>query len=439
MKTNVKTKTPTIRNFNGFPVKKQTPQHELLRAVSACMLFESSFYESGMSVANRIVALCDKVSGEDLCNLAIYARENLKLRHVPLFLIVQIFKKPAALRGPIRQTIERVIQRVDELAELVSLYWKNGKRPLPRQMKLGLADAFAKFDEYQFAKYDSEGSIRLRDVMFLVHPEPSHGRGALYTRIANRELKTPDTWETELSSGANKRETFTRLIEEEKLGYMALLRNLRNMAQSGVSNSLVSKALIDGAARSKALPFRFIAAAKAAPEFADACSTALQLSAAELPKLTGRTIILVDVSGSMNDRLSGKSDLNRLQAASALAILCREVCENCRVYTFSNSVKQVSNYRGLPLADAIDISQPHGGTELRKAILDLPRDYDRLIVITDEQSQDGIADPVPGSLAYIINVASYTPALPDRGKFVRVNGFSERILDWIMLEESYEE
>ena len=234
-----------------------------------------------------------------------------------------------------------------------------------------------------------QAAIRLKDVMFLVHPKPDNeAQAALFKKIADGTLETPDTWEVALSAGADKKETFERLIREGKLGYLALLRNLRKMLEVGADEALIRGALSAGAAGSKALPFRFIAAARAAPRFEAQLDAAMQIAVQELPKLAGRTVVLVDVSGSMDAALSGKSDLKRMDAACGLAIMARELCEDCRVFAFSTAIAEIPARRGMALTDAIQSSMPHGGTNLGGAVayVNANVEYDRLIVVTDEQS-----------------------------------------------------
>src|SRR5262245_25197908 len=217
-------------------------------------------------------------------------------------------------------TVAKVIQRADELAELVAIYWRNGRRPLSAQLKKGLARAFKKFDAYELAKYDRPGPVRLRDVLFLVHAKPKAAEQAeTWRKLAEKELDSPDTWEVALSGGADKKASFERLIRGGKLGYLALLRNLRSMAQAGVDEELVRAAILDRKGARRVLPFRFVAAARAAPLFDRELDRALQAAIADQRKLPGRTLVLVDVSGSMGARLSQRSDLTRMDAAAALA------------------------------------------------------------------------------------------------------------------------
>lgn len=424
----------------GGTAGRQTPTQELTRAVATCLLWEPTFYEKGDDIAARIADLCKAVPVETVASLAVQAREDWKLRHVPLWLCVQL----AALArgrgdGLTRSTLARVIQRPDELGEFLSLYWRDGKRPLSGQIKKGLAAALGKFDAYRLAKWNRDAAVKLRDVLFLCHAKPMDAeQDALWKQLIDGTLAPADTWEVALSAGADKRETWTRLLAEKKLGYMALLQNLRNMIQAGVEPPLVAGALQAGATRSKALPFRFVAAARHAPQFAQDLSDAMVLALGDAPKLAGTTVLVVDVSGSMDDKLAGKSELSRLDAAGALAVLLREVCASIRVFTFSTMLAEVPNLRGLGLIDAIVHSQAHGGTYLAQALntvrVQAPK-ADRIIVVTDEQSHDGTVQPWAPS-ATIINVAPYKPGLDTSGGWNRISGWSERIVDWLQIAEA---
>jgi hypothetical protein len=328
--------------------------------------------------------------------------------------------------------VAEVIQRADELSELIAVYWRNGRRPLPAQFKKGLARAFEKFDAYELAKYDRPGPVRLRDVLFLVHAKPkAEEQAETWRRLAEKELDQPDTWEVALSAGADKRATFERLLREGKLGYLALLRNLRNMSEAGVDERLVKQAIADRKGARRVLPFRFVAAARAAPRFDRELDKALLAAIDDQRRLKGRTIVLVDVSGSMAAPLSRRSDLTRMDAAAALGAL---VNGDTRVFTFSNEVKEVAARSGLAGIDAIVRSQPHQGTWLGKAVEHINgQRHDRLIVITDEQSHDEVPDPV-APRAYLINVASSRNGV-GYGRWVHLDGFSEQVLRWI---EAYE-
>jgi len=305
-------------------------------------------------------------------------------------------------------------------------------------VKKGLAAAFGKFDEYALAKYDRAGVVRLRDVLFLSHARPANeAQAALWKRLVQNELAAPDTWEVALSAtgrtqGADKRQAWERLLAEHKLGALALLRNLRNLHTAGVSEELVVSALIT-MKTDRVLPFRFLAAARNAPQWEDALEQAmfraLRDQAARLP---GHTVLLVDVSGSMESPLSHRSEMLRADAAYGLAILLREIADKVTIYAFSDNAVRVPARRGMALRDALDRSQPHSGTFLGAALdkveADCREGYDRVVVITDEQSHDRVN--APRGKGYAINVASNRNGV-GYGAWTHIDGWSEAVIEYI--------
>lgn len=418
-------------NSVGTMVPVISPENQLKRLVLASMLFEKQFYLDGKTSAELIKALVPKVDPAKVADLAIAARSEYKLRHIPLLLVREL-----ARIGKLRYTtLASVIQRADEMGEFLSIYWSEGRSALSNQVKRGLATAFGTFNEYQLAKFDkNSAAVSIRDVMFLTHPKPqSPEQTALFKRVANQELATPDTWETELSAGADKGETFSRLMREKKLGALAFLRNLRNMTQAGVPPELIrsygATVNVD-----RVLPFRFVAAARIVPQFEDMLEAMMFRSLATMEKLPGKTVLLVDVSGSMfGAKVSAKSDLDRFDAAAALAMLCKEVCEEVEIYTFSNNLARVAPRSGFALKDALSQSQNHGGTNLGSSLKQLTSTHDRIIVFTDEQSQDTVVAPKCGN-GYIVNVAAYENGVNHEAWAV-VSGFSEAVIDYIRISE----
>ncbi len=438
MRLNVfKSTKPRPRTHEGAPAKTITPEQALRRSVLSCMLWEGEFYEDGVQIAGRIHELVPQVAPERVAALAVEARERMKLRHAPL-LLVREMARYATHRALVAETLTRVIQRADELSEFVAVYWAGGRQPLSAQVKKGLAAAFGKFDEYALAKYDRAGAVRLRDVLFLSHARPvDEAQAALWKRLAENELATPDTWEVALSAagrGENeKREAWERLLTERKLGALALLRNLRNLQTAGVSEELVLSAF-SALKTDRVLPFRFLAAARNAPQWEEALETAMfRALEGRTAKLAGHTVLLVDVSGSMESPISGRSEMRRSDAAYGLAILLWEIAEKVTIYTFSQSAVLVPSRRGMALCDALDKSQAHGGTYLGAALKqvegDFSKGYERLVVITDEQSHDQVS--APRGKGYVINVASYQNGV-GYGPWTHVDGWSEAVVDYIV-------
>ena len=415
------------RTHEGAAAVAVTPEQALRRSVMACMLWESEFYEDGVAIAARIAALVPKVPAAKVAAMAVEARTAMKLRHAPL-LLVREMARYMTHRALVAETLAEVIQRADELAEFVAIYWAEGRAPLSGQVKKGLAAAFPKFDEYALAKYDRAGAVRLRDVLFLSHAKPRDAaQAAVWKRLVDGELATPDTWEVALSSGGDKLAHWERLLRERKLGALALLRNLRNMQEAGVREELVVSAL-DAMKTERVLPFRFLAAARYAPQWEEALERAMFRSVADGAKLAGHTVVLVDVSGSMSAPLSQRSDMLRLDAAYGLAILLREIAEKVSVYTFSDEAKLVPARRGFALRDAMEASQPHGMTRLGAALESIRERYDRIVVVTDEQSHDSV--PAPKGKGYMINVASARNGV-GYGAWSHIDGWSEAVVEYI--------
>lgn len=419
-----------VRTAGGAPAFPHlTPLEQLRRSVLSCLLWESEFYESGQTIGDRIADLAGQVKPEDLAALAVEARQVHNLRHVPLLLAAELAKHA---RGTplVGETLPKVILRADEVSEFLTLYWRKGKTPIAKQVKKGLAAALQSFNAYQLAKYDREKAIRLRDVLFLVHAKPKdEAQAAIWKQMVDGTLPAPDTWEVALSAGGDKRETFERMLREGTLGYLALLRNLRNMVEASVDEGLIRDALLARKGAQKVLPFRYIAAARACPRLEPVIDQALSEAISDLPVLPGKTAVLVDVSGSMHERLSSRSDLTRMDAAAALASL---IHGEVRMFSFSYQVVEVPPRRGMAGVDAIIRSQAHGGTALAQAVQAINQQvaHDRLIVITDEQATDGrVPDPVAAK-AYMVNVASNKNGV-GYGKWTHLDGFSEGILRWI--------
>ena len=204
------------------------------------------------------------------------------------------------------------------------------------------------------------------------------------------------------------------------------------MDQAGVDEALVKDAILARRGAERVLPFRYVAAARAAPRFEPWLDQALAETVLEGAVFDGRTIILVDVSGSMDARLSARSDLTRMDAAATLASI---VPGEVRVFTFSNAVKEVPPRRGMAGIDVVVRSQPHGGTELGKAIEKINAlAHDRLIVVTDEQSHDRVPAP-KAAKAYMVNVASARNGVGYGPNWVHVDGFSEAVLGFIREHE----
>lgn len=460
-----------LLNAEGGRAQKVSPEFQLRRSIMACLLWENSFYESGESIEKRIEDLCKLVHPNIIKIFALEAREKMHLRHVPLLLTLELLKKENSKAS---ELIPLVVKRADEMAELLAMYWRNGKRPLAAQLKKGLARAFTNFSAYSLAKYNGDNVVKLRDVAFMVHPKPLDSEQAkVWAKLVNKsyfpeeikqylnlgdfeKLESPDTWEVSLSSGADKKATWERLMNEGKLGGIALLRNLRNMEQASVSLDLIKEyaARVDV---SMILPFRFLTAGRVVPKMESVVEGMFLRAVEDKPKLSGKTILIVDVSGSMyNGSLSSYSEVDRAGVACSLATLARELCQDVAIYaTAGNDFTRVHETalvparRGFALSDGIyKMKYPLGGGGIfLKQVIDFVREKegsaDRIIVITDEQDcatahDDQATKAVPfGKYNYIINVSVEKNGVGYGNKWHHIDGFSDAVLDYIREYEEF--
>lgn len=460
--------------------------YENLRRIAVTwFLFEEPFYGKAEDIYALLKKWCGEVEGEQLAALAVECREMFNLRRMPLFLARELARHYQG--SMVSDTIANVIRRPDEITDFLALYWKDGNdQPLSKQVKLGLAAAFKKFDEYQLAKYDRAGEIKLRDVLFLVHAEPEDAPGRKNTRkerkaereqdknikgkslgeklfeaLVNRTLSIPDTWEVALSKGDNKRRVFERLMEENKLGDDAFLRNIRGMSEAGITLATLREELGHRNFK-RQLPTQFLAAAKEVPALEEEIIEALLRKVGQT-KIGGKTCVIIDVSGSMNQGLSNKSDMRRVDAAIALAMILRESCESCVIYATAgdDGAKQhetaiIPKRRGMALRDALleTFTQERsnkkflgGGGIFVVQVMSYVAEqeegtkFDRVVILTDEQDTDIKSNTVDkakrlGQYNYILNVAPEKFGVVTGGKWTRISGFTEHVVDFLLLNES---
>jgi len=367
----------TGKNYEGAKAYAMTPELELYSAVVTASLSDT-FYEKQDERTNRIAQLIGKVSPEFVAQLAVYTRTEMHLRSIPMLLLVDLAKVHNG-DDLVARAVEKTVLRADEIMELLMCYqWRNPSNDerkklgkLSRQIQNGLQRAFNRFDEYQFAKYDRDNlEVKLRDALFLVHPKAKdEQQQALFDKIMNRQLEVPYTWETELSAlGQQKfdsdekkleavREKWEELINSGKLGYMAQMRNLRNILQADVSlleMQKVANRLADAeqVAKSKQLPFRYLSAYREIEKVKSTHTTALmnaleaavKCSASNIEGFDENTRVLLasDVSGSMWSPISQRSTIRNYDIGILLSMLLRNRCKQVVAGIFGDDWKVVN-------------------------------------------------------------------------------------------------
>lgn len=447
MKINVAKTTERLAGGSGKIAATQSYEGQLRRAVMANLLWEKPAYQDGKLITENISALIPQVAPETVAEIALEARKVQKLKHVPLFIAIEMLKHPEH-KPLVGRLLPEIVNRPDFLSETLALYWNNGKTPLANQLKKGLAEAFHNFDEYQLSKWNRSQEIRLRDVMFLVHPKPRNMVEAeLWEGLAKDCLKPADTWEVGLSSGENKKDVWTRLMETKKLGANAFLQNLDNITNCGVEDHII-RAYFAIVNPEWLLPVDFFKAVDHNPRYAlnieDLMYRCLRMS----KKLKGKTILIVDVSGSMTTLISEKSTYSRRDVAAMMAVLAREVCEDVSIYatagndgTKQHKTKKLDDIRGFALARKVSEADKvvGGGGIFTRQCLEYIRPLEpapeRIIVFSDSQDCDWPHSRTPapfGHYNYIVDVSSNTHGVNYKGIWdAEVSGWSEHFLKFI--------
>lgn len=458
--------TPSGTTYEGAPGYARDVKGELFLLGVANMVAEDTFYEGASERDARFRSLVIQAAAEDpqwTTDFLRWLRADGNMRSAPIVAAAEIAHiQPKGIRP--RPIVDAVLQRADEPGEIVAYYMSRYGRALPKPLKRGVADAVQRlYNERSLLKYDtSSASVRFGDVLDLVHPSPDpakrwqgdlfkhaldrrHGRDnpipdSLHTLIENewatRSL-TEDpqaflrvvnarlaafTWENVLSLLGNridKRVLWEAVIPS--MGYMALLRNLRNFDEAGVSDEVAERIGVkladpDEVARSRQFPFRFLAAYNAAPSlrWGHALEKALGLSLANVPALKGSTLILVDRSGSMfHDGISKRSGLSRADAAAVFGSALALRAEHPRLVQFGTSHEQVRFTRATSLLKLLGKFGSMGGTQTAEAVRGNYHGHDRVVIVTDEQAWGGYyggdpTDVVPPHVpVYTWNLAGY--------------------------------
>lgn len=494
MKFNIFTKKENdVTNYEGAKAYALTPELELYSAVVTAGLSDT-FYEKADTRLARIQDLMLKNDPEFVAKLAIYARTEMYMRSIPMVLAVELAKLNSG-NGLVAKTVNGVVKRADEITEILAYYqMANGRtgvkklNKLSKQVQKGLSESFNRFDEYQFAKYNREADIKLRDALFIVHPKAKdEAQQAVFNRIAADELAVPYTWETELSAlGQLKYESekakaaafnakWEELIDSNKVGYMALMRNLRNILEAKVSVAHVRKVCDylsneTAVANSKQLPFRFLAAYREvkllSSEFVTMVLNALEDAVvASVKNLKGfdeetRVLIACDVSGSMQKPVSAKSKVLLFDIGLMLGMLMQSKCKRVVTGMFGDSWKVINMPNRAVLNNVQEYYKREGevgyatnGYKVIDDLVDRNVVMDKVMLFTDCQMWNTKADGAslekswkaykaiaPNAKLYLFDLAGYgtTPVSVQKNDVCLIAGWSDKVFDVLQAIENGE-
>lgn len=430
---------PSGLTHEGAPGYARDAKGELFLLAVSNMVGENTFYEKAGDRDERYETLVAQVAVADpdwTGRFLGWLRNEGNMRSASLVGALEAARALLAARMPgARQIVRSVLRRADEPGEALAYWTSRYGRAIPKPVKRGIADAVTvMYDEYNLLKYDTGSKgFRFADVLDLTHPTPKapwqgdlfacalarrHNREqtcaeSLITLAANARLRAAAvenpsamldptalraagmTWEDALSlvgSKVEKAALWSALIPS--MGFMALLRNLRNFDEAGVSDEIaatVAARLSDSeqVAKSRQFPFRFLSAYRAAPSlrWGHALDRALTASLANVPELTGRTLILVDLSGSMQDRAGGRnSDMTRADVAKVFGAGLAMRTDPTLVW-FDTSSGRIDVPKGGSLLKLVEsFPKAGGGTATAAAVERWYAGHDRVVLITDEQA-----------------------------------------------------
>ena len=451
-------------NKSGHAAYKMKDKEKLVTQVLTSFFNESKFYGDNSAEMQETIKSVIATDPAFVAKLAVFARREFNMRSVAhvltAYLAHEVEGKPYA-----KDTIKAISLRGDDVTEIMSCYINLfGNRPIPNSLKKGIAEAMQGFDEYTLAKYKGDGkSVKMRDLLCICRPTPKNDeQSAMWKRLLNGELATPYTWETELSANGNNAKTWEKLIDSGKVGYMALLRNLRNILTANPSNVNTVLDIIQDPVRvkkSKQFPFRFLSAYKELKNIGgsrvfDALESAIEASIENIPKLSGTTVIAVDTSGSMGSSVSQKSDVRCYEIGMLLGLIANKICEDSIFYTFDTSIKKYAVSHRTSILESVSHSCCGGGTRMELPFNKMISDNikaDRVIVISDNECNGGwwhtpiqkLADEyriTTGNDIWVhaIDLQGYGTQQFHGSKTNIIAGWSEKVLDFIMLAEQGE-
>lgn len=458
------TNTNKTVNHCGHVAYSMKDKEKLVTQVLTTFFGEDKFYGNN---DRELISTAESVLNKEpkfVANLACYARKEMHLRSVSHVLSVLIAHNVNS-KPYIKEVISDVVERPDDITEILACYISMFGKPIPNGLKKALASAMGKFNAYQLSKYNGGNkSVKFRDVLRITHPVPKDKeQEKLYKMVLDDTLPIAERWETELSANGNNKESWEKLIAENKLSYMAMLRNLRNILKAQPKNiDKVYAKLSDKeqVLKSKQLPFRFLSAyveVKGLPQCTskvlDVLETAIEYSLENLPKLEGKTVIAIDNSGSMRSTISERSTVFCADIAKLIGVIASRICEESIVYMFSDRIWKlaISSKNGI-LFTVDSIDDNWGATDLSLPLRQMIQgniEADRLIMISDNEinrnyKYSGTCQKLADDYRRNVNKDFWVHAIDLQGygtqQFIGsktnvIAGWSERVLEFITLAE----
>lgn len=456
----------TVENLAGGQAYAMTDELELVHLLLTSFV-NDKFYEGKDRQIERIRRLVENVKDKKfVAQAAIFARNEFGMRSITHVLAAEMAR---VVKGEqwTKDAYAKIFRRPDDITETLAYFRKNLGKAIPNSLKKGIAIGLDKFDAYKLAKYRAEGhNLKMVDVFNLVHPKPSEKNKEAWEKLMKGELKNEKTWEAKISAAGKsedkekaKKDGWSDLIRRGELGYMALLRNLRNILEAGVDDEYMGMLIsqltnVHAIKKSLLFPFRFATAKKelgkvnGSSNILTAIDVAADISLGNVPNLPGKTLIALDVSGSMTGK---PAEIGGLFAA---ALFKKNVTAD--LMTFDSNARYVNISRGdSVLTTAEKIPFTGGGTSFISIFQTANVAYDRIIILSDMQgwqesewtgfgiSKSAVKEAFKaykvktGSnpMLYSFDLNGYGTLQFPEDKVICIAGFSEKIFEVMKLAE----
>jgi 60 kDa SS-A/Ro ribonucleoprotein len=482
--------TTNLAGGVAYTMKEKTE----LVSILLTSFVESSFYEKADTVTKRVGELVNKVADKKfIAKAAIYARNEFGMRSIT-HVVAGELAKSAAIKGEVwtKNFYDQVVRRLDDMLEIVSYAWKDGKKPLPNSLKKGFRAAFNRFDGYQLSKYQAnQAGFKLVDLVNLIHPIPTERNKDALAALMGGKLKNLTTSQTALTDigqktsdegerAALRKGYWTDVLTNRKLGYTDLVRSLTKIAKDAPEAvdlavaTLIDRKLVE---RSLIMPYQLYIAMKMVEKdigsttegrkLVKGLSQAVDISCDNVPTFGGKTLVVVDRSASMNSPLSnGKTDILQMSEVGTLMalFLARKNDTDFMIFgdyakyvpyntqdSILTSVKTLMSYNRGQTYGAKSEYQVGHGTNFHEVFKSIKGTYDRIIIFSDMQGWKGPHYGIDGDyVSYSQRVGKKpfiyshdlrghgTLQLPEEKVFVSA-GFSEKIFDIMKLLEQDKE
>ena len=468
----LKRKSKKVVNKAGGEAYEQTPEMQLASILLTSFASEQ-FYRSGKQTFTELKELIAKCHTEFVAKAGIYARTEFGMRSITHVLAAELAPY-ASGESWAKPFYNKIVFRPDDMLEIMAYYYGNGGKTLPNAMKKGFAKSFDRFDSYQLAKYRGERrQVKLVDAVNLVHPKPTARNQKGLADLMAGTLRSTETWEAKLTKAgqgtttkeekaANKQAAWTELIRNRKIGYFALLRNLRNILEQApemveeACKMLTNPKWIHSP-KNLVLPFRYLVAYKQfernnTPKgrlIRQALEKAIDIACVNVPNLEN-TLVVVDNSGSMTSPVAGSEHIycSELGAIFGMMLAKRS---NADLMEFGTTARYIPyNLRQSVMsfgANFSDSNEVGHGTDFKAIFNTANRVYERVVIFSDMQGWVGYYASGEafknycnrtGANPYVYNfdLRGYGTLQFPEDKVFQLAGFSEKVFDLMKVLET---